>query len=115
MFSQNHDQVGNRALGDRPAAGELRLRAALTLFAPQIPLLFMGEEYGERRPFQFFTDHDDPFVADATREGRRREFAEFAAFAGEDVPDPQARGDVRGLAARPPREPTRSCAPSTAS
>ena len=90
VFGQNHDQVGNRAVGDRPAADELRLRAALTLFAPQIPLLFMGEEYGERRPFLFFSDHDDPFIADATREGRRREFAGFAGFAGE-VPDPQAR------------------------
>ena len=90
VFGQNHDQVGNRAVGDRPAAEELRLRAALMLFAPQIPLLFMGEEYGERRPFQFFTDHDDPFVADATREGRRREFSGFAGFSREDVPDPQA-------------------------
>ena len=83
--SQNHDQVGNRPAGDRPAAGELRIRAALTLFAPQTPLLFQGEEYGERRPFQYFTDHVDPFFAEATREGRRREFA----FRG-DVPDPQA-------------------------
>jgi maltooligosyltrehalose trehalohydrolase len=87
--SQNHDQVGNRAVGDRPAADELRIRAALTLLAPQIPLLFMGEEYGERRPFQYFTDHVDPFVADATRDGRRREFAGFAGFSAEDVPDPQ--------------------------
>jgi maltooligosyltrehalose trehalohydrolase len=59
------------------------------LFAPHTPLLFMGEEYGERRPFQFFTDHIDPAIADATREGRRREFERFAAFAGEDIPDPQ--------------------------
>jgi maltooligosyltrehalose trehalohydrolase len=86
VCSQNHDQVGNRAVGDRPAADELRLRAAVLLFAPQTPLLFMGEEYGERRPFQFFTDHIDPAIAEATREGRRREFA----FSGE-VPDPQAR------------------------
>jgi len=84
--SQNHDQVGNRAAGDRPATDELELRAAALLFAPQVPLLFMGEEYGERRPFQFFTDHVDPAIADATREGRRREFG----FAGENVPDPQA-------------------------
>src|SRR5262249_22130347 len=84
--SQNHDQVGNRAAGDPRAADELELRAAALLFAPQVPLLFMGEEYGERRPFQFFTDHVDPAIADATREGRRREFD----FAGEDVPDPQA-------------------------
>jgi maltooligosyltrehalose trehalohydrolase len=90
VCSQNHDQVGNRALGDRPAADELRVRAAVTLLAPQTPLLFQGEEYGERRPFCFFTDHDDPEIAEATREGRRREFAEFSAFAGEDVPDPQA-------------------------
>jgi maltooligosyltrehalose trehalohydrolase len=83
--SQNHDQVGNRAFGDRPPTDELDLRAAALLFAPQTPLLFMGEEYGERRPFRFFTDHVDPAVAEATREGRRREFA----FAG-DVPDPQA-------------------------
>jgi maltooligosyltrehalose trehalohydrolase len=82
--------VGNRAVGDRPAADELRLRAAVLLFAPQTPLLFMGEEYGERRPFQFFTDHIDPAIAEATREGRRREFAAFAGFSGE-VPDPQAR------------------------
>jgi maltooligosyltrehalose trehalohydrolase len=84
--SQNHDQVGNRAAGDRPATDELDLRAAALLFAPQTPLLFMGEEYGERRPFQFFTDHVDPRIAEATRKGRRREFG----FAGDDVPDPQA-------------------------
>jgi maltooligosyltrehalose trehalohydrolase len=88
--SQNHDQVGNRAVGDRPASDELRLRAAVVLFAPQTPLLFQGEEYGERRPFQFFTDHIDPAVAQATRDGRRREFAGFAGFSGEQVPDPQA-------------------------
>src|SRR5215210_7872737 len=51
----------------------------------------MGEEYDESRPFQFFTDHVDPAIAEATREGRRREFAKFSAFAGDDVPDPQAR------------------------
>jgi maltooligosyltrehalose trehalohydrolase len=91
VCSQNHDQVGNRAFGDRPDPSEHRVRAAVTLFAPQTPLLFMGEEYGARTPFQFFTDHIDPEIAAATREGRRREFAKFAAFAGEDVPDPQAR------------------------
>jgi maltooligosyltrehalose trehalohydrolase len=89
VCSQNHDQVGNRAFGDRPGRSEHWIRAAVTLFAPQTPLLFMGEEYGARTPFQFFTDHIDPQIADATREGRRREFAKFAAFAGEDVPDPQ--------------------------
>jgi maltooligosyltrehalose trehalohydrolase len=60
------------------------------LFAPHTPLLFMGEEYGEQRPFQFFTDHIDPTIAEATREGRKREFERFSAFSGEDVPDPQA-------------------------
>ncbi len=49
----------------------------------------MGEEYGETRPFQFFTDHVDPLIADATRKGRKREFARFTAFSGEQVPDPQ--------------------------
>ena len=83
--SQNHDQVGNRTAGDRPQPEELELRAAALLFAPQTPLLFMGEEYGEQRPFQYFTDHVDPVIAEATRQGRRRDFG----FAGQDVPDPQ--------------------------
>jgi maltooligosyltrehalose trehalohydrolase len=52
-------------------------------------MIFMGEEYGETRPFRFFTDHIDPFIADATREGRRREFAAFEGFSGREVPDPQ--------------------------
>jgi maltooligosyltrehalose trehalohydrolase len=89
VCSQNHDQVGNRALGDRPKPDELRIRAATLLLAPQTPLLFMGEEYGEQRPFQFFTDHTDPAIAEATRDGRRREFERFSAFSGQDVPDPQ--------------------------
>jgi maltooligosyltrehalose trehalohydrolase len=59
------------------------------LFGAQTPLLFMGEEYGERRPFQFFTDHVDPEIADATREGRRQEFERFTAFRTEELPDPQ--------------------------
>src|SRR5439155_21289193 len=80
--SQNHDQVGNRALGDRPQRDELQLRAALLLFSPQIPLLFMGEEYGEQSPFQFFTDHIDPEIAEATRAGREREFERCAGIAG---------------------------------
>jgi maltooligosyltrehalose trehalohydrolase len=89
VCSQNHDQVGNRAQGDRPAP-ELRPLAALwTILSPYVPLLFMGEEYGETRPFVFFTDHIDPFIADATREGRRQEFASFEGFAAEEVPDPQ--------------------------
>jgi maltooligosyltrehalose trehalohydrolase len=88
--AQNHDQVGNRALGDRLTEDALRVAAAVTLFAPCTPLLFMGEEWFETAPFQFFTDHIDPSIAEATREGRRREFADFAGFSGEEVPDPQA-------------------------
>jgi maltooligosyltrehalose trehalohydrolase len=90
VCAQNHDQVGNRAVGDRLPEDALRVAAAVTLFSPCTPLLFMGEEYLETAPFQFFTDHVDPAIAEATREGRRREFADFAAFSGEEVPDPQA-------------------------
>ncbi len=96
-FLQNHDQVGNRALGERlihltdPA--KLRAATALLLLCPQIPLLFMGEEEGSRSPFLFFTDFHDE-LADAVREGRRKEFARFAAFsdprARERIPDPNA-------------------------
>jgi len=64
------------------------LAALCVLLSPFTPMLFMGEEYGETAPFQFFTDHIDPDIAAATREGRRREFARFAAF-GDEVPDPQ--------------------------
>jgi maltooligosyltrehalose trehalohydrolase len=90
VHAQNHDQVGNRAAGDRLPEDALRVAAAVTLFSPCTPLLFMGEEYFERAPFQFFTDHVDPAIAEATREGRRREFADFATFSGEEIPDPQA-------------------------
>jgi maltooligosyltrehalose trehalohydrolase len=89
VFSQNHDQVGNRAFGDRMPAAARPLAAMCTLLAPFTPMLWMGEEYGEPAPFQFFTDHIDEDIATATREGRRREFASFATFA-EEVPDPQA-------------------------
>jgi maltooligosyltrehalose trehalohydrolase len=89
VFDQNHDQVGNRALGDRLPRAAQPLAAFCTLLSPFTPMLFMGEEYGERAPFRFFTDHIDEEIAVATREGRRREFAAFAAFAGEEVPDPQ--------------------------
>jgi maltooligosyltrehalose trehalohydrolase len=87
VYSQNHDQVGNRAYGDRMPAGARPLVAFCTLLSPFVPLLFMGEEYGELAPFQFFTDHIDPEIAQATREGRRNEFASFPGFAGE-LPDP---------------------------
>jgi maltooligosyltrehalose trehalohydrolase len=89
VFGQNHDQVGNRALGDRLPPAARPLAAFCTLLSPYTPLLFMGEEDGESAPFQFFTDHIDEEIAIATRDGRRREFAAFARFAGEEVPDPQ--------------------------
>ncbi|MEO6859054.1 MAG: malto-oligosyltrehalose trehalohydrolase [Solirubrobacteraceae bacterium] len=88
VFSQNHDQVGNRALGDRMPGAARPLAAFCTLLAPFVPQLFMGEEYGELAPFQFFSNHIDEEIAVATREGRRREFAAFADFA-ESVPDPE--------------------------
>jgi maltooligosyltrehalose trehalohydrolase len=88
VCSQNHDQVGNRALGDRLPADVRGLAAFCVLLAPFVPLLFMGEEYGESAPFQFFSDHTDPEIAEATRVGRAREFAHFGGFTGE-VPDPQ--------------------------
>jgi maltooligosyltrehalose trehalohydrolase len=89
---QNHDQVGNRARGDRLSAllspPAQRLAASLMLLAPYLPLLFMGEEYGEERPFQYFCSFTDEQLVDNVRQGRRREFADFA-WSGE-VPDPQS-------------------------
>jgi maltooligosyltrehalose trehalohydrolase len=89
VFSADHDQVGNRALGDRLPVETRPLAAFCTLLSPFTPMLFQGEEYGELAPFQFFSDHIDAEIATATREGRRREFASFAEFSGEEVPDPQ--------------------------
>lgn len=93
MFLQNHDQVGNRALGERlislAPAEALEVAVALQLLCPMIPLLFMGEERGSSQPFLFFTDYHDE-LAQAVREGRQREFAAFSAFAGIQVPDPNA-------------------------
>ena len=90
---QNHDQIGNRAAGDRLTtlvAPELvEIAMVLLCASPTTPLLFMGEEYGETRPFQYFTSHPEPELADAVRNGRRKEFSSFAAFTGTEVPDPQ--------------------------
>jgi maltooligosyltrehalose trehalohydrolase len=88
VFSQDHDQVGNRAYGDRMPSPARPLAALCTRFSPFVPMLFMGEEYGEEAPFQFFSDHIDDEIATATREGRRKEFEAFAQFGGE-IPDPQ--------------------------
>jgi maltooligosyltrehalose trehalohydrolase len=88
VYSQNHDQVGNRAYGDRMPAGARPLAAFCTLLSPFVPQLFMGEEYGELAPFQFFSAHIDPAIAEATRTGRRDEFAAFAGYTSE-LPDPE--------------------------
>jgi maltooligosyltrehalose trehalohydrolase len=89
VCAQNHDQVGNRAFGDRLPPAAHRVALACVLFAVETPLVFMGEEYDEQNPFQFFTDHIDPAIADATREGRRRD-VERTSGSGGDAPDPQA-------------------------
>ncbi|MEU4418223.1 malto-oligosyltrehalose trehalohydrolase [Nocardia salmonicida] len=91
-YTCNHDQIGNRALGDRPSdyltPGQLAVKAALVLLSASTPMLFMGEEWGARTPFQFFTSHTDPVVAAATATGRRAEFAQHG-WSSEEVPDPQ--------------------------
>jgi maltooligosyltrehalose trehalohydrolase len=89
VCAQNHDQVGNRALGDRLRGRDLRLAAFCSILSPGTPMLFQGEEYDESHPFQYFTDHIDPEIAELTRQGRRREFSEFSDFEAEDIPDPQ--------------------------
>ena len=88
---QNHDQVGNRAQGERlttlvPSAAARKAAAALLLLAPHTPLLFMGQEFDETNPFQFFTSYGDPELKDAVRQGRREEFKDFDFS---DVPDPE--------------------------
>ncbi len=94
VSTQNHDQVGNRALGDRTATlmseGRLKVAAALLLTSPFVPLLFQGEEWAASTPFQYFTDHPDPELGRAVSEGRRREFSSFG-WEPEQVPDPQDR------------------------
>jgi maltooligosyltrehalose trehalohydrolase len=91
VASQNHDQVGNRAAGERLTAlvnfEALKLAAGMTLLSPFVPFLFMGEEYGETAPFQYFTSHSDPALVEAVRKGRREEFAAFGW--ADSVPDPQ--------------------------
>jgi maltooligosyltrehalose trehalohydrolase len=89
VFSADHDQVGNRAFGDRLPVATRPLAALCTLLSPFTPMIFQGEEYGETAPFLFFSDHIDEDIANATREGRRREFSAFAEFHGREVPDPQ--------------------------
>ena len=91
-YTCTHDQVGNRAIGDRPsqnlAGGQLAIKAALVLGTPFTAMLFMGEEYAASTPFQFFSSHPEPELAKATAEGRKAEFAEHG-WDADDIPDPQ--------------------------
>ncbi|BCZ24912.1 malto-oligosyltrehalose trehalohydrolase [Mycobacterium senriense] len=91
-YTCTHDQVGNRALGDRPSqnltGGQLAIKAALALGSPYTTMLFMGEEYGASTPFQFFSSHPEPELARATAEGRKAEFAEHG-WDADEIPDPQ--------------------------
>ena len=91
-YLQTHDQIGNRAQGERSShlmnIGRLKIGAALVLCAPFIPMLFQGEEFGADAPFQYFTNHEEPDLAQAVSEGRRKEFAAFGWKAA-DIPDPQ--------------------------
>jgi maltooligosyltrehalose trehalohydrolase len=93
VFVQNHDQVGNRMLGERlnqlVSFEKLKLAASAVIFSPFIPMIFMGQEYGEPAPFQYFVNHSDPALIEAVRQGRRQEFASFH-FQGK-APDPQDR------------------------
>lgn len=94
VFAQNHDQTGNRMMGDRlshlVSRDQLRLAAAAVVLAPFVPMLFMGEEYGEKAPFQYFTSHSDEALIEAVRKGRAEEFDDFA-WQGEP-PDPHDTG-----------------------
>jgi maltooligosyltrehalose trehalohydrolase len=91
-YLQTHDQVGNRAKGERSSRlmnlGRLKIGAAIVLCAPFIPMLFQGEEFGADTPFQYFTNHEEPEVARAVSDGRRNEFAAFG-WKVADIPDPQ--------------------------
>src|SRR5262249_7037858 len=99
-FVQNHDQIGNRALGDRLSATvaprALEAALAITLIAPFVPMLFMGEEWGSKRPFPFFCDFQGG-LAEAVRAGRRKEFADAYARHGDEIPDPLDEATI-GLA-----------------
>jgi len=96
VFGSDHDQIGNRAVGDRPSTSlddaTLAATAALVLLSPYTPMLFMGEEWGTRTPFQFFTDHEED-LARSVSEGRVREFAGFG-WDADEIPDPQAAETV---------------------
>ncbi|MDH4192984.1 MAG: malto-oligosyltrehalose trehalohydrolase [Nitrospirota bacterium] len=108
VCAQNHDQIGNRAQGDRLSTlvsfDALKVANAAVLLSPYLPLLFMGEEYGETAPFLYFIDHGDPDLIEAVRQGRKRE---FAAFGWTDIPDPYDRGTFERSRLRPTLETNR--------
>ena len=112
VCAQNHDQVGNRAVGDRPPPESRARCRRVVLFAPQTPLLFMGQEYGEPAPFQFFTDHVDPRDRRGDARGPQARVRGLRRLRGRGRPRPAGARDLRALEARPgPATP--SCAPST--
>jgi maltooligosyltrehalose trehalohydrolase len=111
VCSQNHDQVGNRMLGDRLATlldpDQLKLAASCLLLSPFVPLLFMGEEYGETRPFPYFIHHSDPDLVEAVRRGRKHEFAAFAWK--DEPPDPQSEETFAAARIAPERNDLFEC------
>jgi maltooligosyltrehalose trehalohydrolase len=92
VYTSSHDQVGNRAVGDRPSQnldfGQLAVKVALVLGSPYTAMLFMGEEWGSSHPFQYFSSHPEPELARATAEGRKAEFAHHG-WDADEIPDPQ--------------------------
>jgi maltooligosyltrehalose trehalohydrolase len=108
VFAQNHDQVGNRMRGERLSVlvslEKQKLAAAAVLLSPFVPLLFMGEEYGETAPFPYFVSHSDPALVEAVREGRRKEFEAFQ-WEGEP-PDPQGEDTFRSAVPDPAKAET---------
>lgn len=105
ICAQNHDQIGNRLAGDRLSTlvpfDKLKLIAAATLLAPYVPMLFMGEEYGEESPFPYFVSHGEPALIDAVRAGRKQEFASFGW--SQEPPDPQSEATFRSAVIDPTR------------
>ncbi|MDQ3393859.1 MAG: malto-oligosyltrehalose trehalohydrolase, partial [Bacteroidota bacterium] len=98
VFAQNHDQIGNRVLGERLSQlvsfEMLKLIAGTLMISPYVPMLFMGEEWGEKKPFQYFVSHTDPELVQAVREGRKKEFEAFHIEG--QTPDPQAEETLKG-------------------
>ena len=101
VFAQNHDQIGNRREGERLTClvsfEQLKIAAAAVILSPFLPLIFMGEEYGETAPFQYFVSHSDPHLIEAVRKGRMEEFESLPGSS--QVPDPQSETAFPGFQA----------------